>query len=555
MLRCFFLVLSVLTVHASDSFTQRSQSIIDVLPTANLSGGATSLGDEVLCLKDPKLLVNGTLDISPCLYQTGRFALLVELDGALRKRAVHNTLLLNYALLHVRHFILQVPANRRYTILLRTSDPHNRFLMQGGVYGQDLENVTLQLDGIMDFGACMPMDSANCRFRKEDYPGFSYDKKLANTVSMLQFTGMLNFKFTSSTRGRVVGGGEQWYGVMNILELGDERGTTKPIMFDMEGKRSYGLEISHISFEQAAYWTTYIWASDVHIHHSNVTARTLPPELPKPLEDPSEWLEQVVRTNAWNTDGFDVSGDNVHIHDCHIMVSDDCVANKGGKNWMVENLVASGAGLTVGSEGKADNVTFRNIVMDRTIRGIYIKTTASNVLYENILIKEGLMFPIWIGPPWQGLSGGCPLIFPFLPTGVSADLGALTHHSMNALCYADQTMRVTNITLRNVTVVKSFTTPIVLFGGHENYGVSMENVTVGETPSDERFPFTAKPECYNVTIQQESLTKPGQLFENCAPTAPVCTQVGIARQAFIPCCNQSNWNPKGPTPKEWWGVC
>ena len=67
---------------------------------------------------------------------------------------------------------------------------------------------------------------------------------------------------------------------------------------------------------------------------------------------------------------------------------------------LFENLTASGLGLTIGSIGAnenvncVNNVTFRNIVMPDTFKGIYIKSNPSdkgsavisNVLYSNITI-------------------------------------------------------------------------------------------------------------------------------------------------------------------------
>eukprot|EP00966_Prymnesium_polylepis_P060944 1413332-Prymnesium_polylepis.1 len=60
---------------------------------------------------------------------------------------------------------------------------------------------------------------------------------------------------------------------------------------------------------------------------------------------------------------WQIAGDYVHIHDGIIDVEDDCIGMKGGAHWLVENLAASGAGLSVGtlSWGRAvgPNVTFR----------------------------------------------------------------------------------------------------------------------------------------------------------------------------------------------------
>ena len=63
---------------------------------------------------------------------------------------------------------------------------------------------------------------------------------------------------------------------------------------------------------------------------------------------------------AFNTDGFDISsGSNIWVHDCTVWNQDDCFTivpiSKGGinadctENILVENINASGLGLTVGS--------------------------------------------------------------------------------------------------------------------------------------------------------------------------------------------------------------
>ena len=50
------------------------------------------------------------------------------------------------------------------------------------------------------------------------------------------------------------------------------------------------------------------------------------------------------------------------------------------ENWLVERVRASGLGLTVGSIGPSGehtcvrNVTFRDCVMDDTVKGIYMKS-------------------------------------------------------------------------------------------------------------------------------------------------------------------------------------
>ena len=84
--------------------------------------------------------------------------------------------------------------------------------------------------------------------------------------------------------------------------------------------------------------------------------------------------------------------------------------------------------MCVGSIGGGsfnDNITFRDIHMQNTDKGIYMKFrgggTVSNVLYENIVIDHSADFPIWIGPAQQSDSDElcaahpCSLCWPEVP--------------------------------------------------------------------------------------------------------------------------------------------
>ena len=73
------------------------------------------------------------------------------------------------------------------------------------------------------------------------------------------------------------------------------------------------------------------------------------------------------------------------------------------ENVLIENVKASGVGLSIGSiGGKAvRNITFRNVLMHHSSKGIYIKFrgsgskgSISNVLYENVLIDSPSSWPV-----------------------------------------------------------------------------------------------------------------------------------------------------------------
>lgn len=115
--------------------------------------------------------------------------------------------------------------------------------------------------------------------------------------------------------------------------------------------------------------------------------------------------------SAFNTDGFDVSGEYVHIHDCDIWNQDDCIAVKeDAQHMLFERINASGLGLTIGSIGSktVNNITFRDAYMHNTYKGIYMKFqdasspgSISNITYENIVIDNPEQWAIWIGPAQQ----------------------------------------------------------------------------------------------------------------------------------------------------------
>ena len=97
----------------------------------------------------------------------------------------------------------------------------------------------------------------------------------------------------------------------------------------------------------------------------------------------------IFNLDAFNTDGFDFAGRNIHIHDCNVWNQDDCftvqpIDSKGRnaqctENILIENVNASGLGLTVGAVHPSPNhncvrnVTFRNAYMHHTFKGIYEK--------------------------------------------------------------------------------------------------------------------------------------------------------------------------------------
>lgn len=173
--------------------------------------------------------------------------------------------------------------------------------------------------------------------------------------------------------------------------------------------------VEHLHFLNSPYWSTDFKDVDtVTIRHCDVAVRW------NAAADNHGALELA----AANTDGFDLAGRNVHIHDVNIWNQDDCVCVKNVKpgshrascteNWLVERVNASGLGLTIGSIGGSSepggmcvrNITFRDSTMHSTVKGLYLKArwllpneTAiiEDILYENITIDRPEQWAIWVG--------------------------------------------------------------------------------------------------------------------------------------------------------------
>ena len=294
---------------------------------------------------------------------------------------------------------------------------------------RDIESVIFQLDGTLVFDDNM-----------EDWPRESNGKVL----ECIHFYNIVNVTFTSSGVGVMDGQGERWWGLPGIGYL--LRGENRPRLFNVEDSKN--ILVENILFLNSPYWTFWVHGVDgLEVRFCEISARRS-----------NDDHHGIIEMTAFNTDGFDVSGRNVWIHDCVVWDQDDCIAVKGSsENMLFERITASGIGLTIGSIGNSivNNITFRDSFMHHTWKGIYMKFRGgdeekggriSNVLYENIYMESPEQFAIWIGPAQQSDSSilcaahPCSICWPQLQ-----DLGAQ--------CNMDQNFIYENITLRNITIV------------------------------------------------------------------------------------------------------
>jgi len=217
-----------------------------------------------------------------------------------------------------------------------------------------------------------------------------------------------------------------------------------------------------------------------------------------------------------NTDGIDPSGRDIWIHDCTIMNDDDSIAVKPcnpaacsnsdcSRNILVENMIMSGFGASIGSVPPhaavacVQNVTFRNLTMPGTGKGVYIKSNPScglengkpkrgiiaDITYEDISIQKPSWWAIWIGPqqqhePGTALGTKCALDYP-----------------ISKSCPTQGCVDFRNIMLKNITIQEPKLSPGVILGNSTNpmQNIVFDNVNVIKPGF---FPFEGKYKCTDV---------------------------------------------------------
>eukprot|EP00040_Diaphanoeca_grandis_P032516 m.197139 g.197139 ORF g.197139 m.197139 type:complete len:445 (+) comp32648_c4_seq1:21-1355(+) len=314
------------------------------------------------------------------------------------------------------------------------------FYLMGGILVANLSSVTLQFDGVLDFSSGPALLNAEEYIKR-------WPRQNNRVLECLHFETCRNVTFTSTNPdlGLIDGRGEKWWGIPGIGYLA--RTENRPRLFSIHS--STNILVENLFFKNSPYWTFWADGSDgLEVRFSKIDAR----------RDGSNHHD-VIDLTAFNTDGFDVTGNNVWIHDVSVWNQDDSICVKDGStNMLFERINASGLGLTIGSIGGStvDNITFRDSYMDHTAKGIYLKFRGpgriSNIVYENIYMDAPSQYAIWIGPAQQSDSRQpcaahpCSLCWPQIP---------------HAYCNATSGV-YENITLRNITVKNAQGSPGVL---------------------------------------------------------------------------------------------
>lgn len=269
------------------------------------------------------------------------------------------------------------------------------FYLDRGVHVQGLHDAIIEINGRLSFR----YDTTHARNNETG--------TVHRPISCLTFLNTKNVTLTSSsaTSGSIDGGGPKWWGIPYIGYI--QRQEDRPYLLLVN--HTEDMLIEHLLLQDAPYYTMKLSNVDgLEIHGVSIVNRRTR------AMSHSFW-----DLSAFNTDGIDVDGHNVYVHDVDIWTQDDCIAVKdhgsGGdgisSNMTFERIHASGLGLVIGSIGGSTvrNITFRDSYLYKTVKGIYMKFRGphyeggriEDVMFENITIESPLQWPIWIGPAQQ----------------------------------------------------------------------------------------------------------------------------------------------------------
>lgn len=325
--------------------------------------------------------------------------------------------------------------------------PNNTYHVMGGISSTGLVNVTISFEGTLVYSKSM-----------KAWPRSTPGSK-GKVLPCMKFEQATNLRLVGVEGGSLFdGNGAVWWGFPGIgyLLIGENR----PQLLVVD--HCTNVLVENVILKNSPYYSFLgTSAQGMEIRDSSVNAR-------RDNDDGHDILD----LTAFNTDGFDVTGRDVWIHDVTVWNQDDCVAVKdNSQNMLIERVNASGLGMTIGSIGGSlvRNITFRDIVMPHTFKGIYMKFRSSgvieDVLYENITMYDVEQYPIWIGPAQQSDSSDlcaahpCSLCWPLL--------------APYAQCNCPEQAFYRNITLRNIQVLGSKNSPGVIMA---NSSCPMTNI-------------------------------------------------------------------------------
>jgi hypothetical protein len=337
--------------------------------------------------------------------------------------------------------IVLVPDGKQYSLF-------------GGVLADDKHHFTLDVAGSLHFvhdRFVWPKHVSPSTFFNTTYqPGISFvncthfrltsTSKTRAKVQVDRKRNLVRLVDSDTHRGGIVNGnGKGWWNDVIAGRIHEHEYTRPRLIHIIECE---DVLVEDLTLLNSPYWTLTIEAVRGEVRNVNVivdrelqaqlyakyddsstsiTASSPSVDFPVPIDDLPDWVGRKMRQpQDLNTDGVDPIGKDIWIHDCIIQNADDSIAVKPSKrgrhytripdctsNITMSNLILTGFGASVGSVGPikshncVDHITFRNITMPGTAKGIYIKSNGAscinqssqitNILYENVDIIE----PYW----------------------------------------------------------------------------------------------------------------------------------------------------------------
>eukprot|EP00041_Stephanoeca_diplocostata_P033862 m.1129577 g.1129577 ORF g.1129577 m.1129577 type:complete len:478 (-) comp24420_c0_seq11:3449-4882(-) len=378
------------------------------------------------------------------------------------------------------------------------------FYINGGIVAQNKHNLTLRIDGILS--AVPDFD----KWPKQVGGAYAHIFDASN-CSFLTITG----------KGMVDGQGKAWwdryvFGPCGFLQKKPCAHRPKAIYVEdctdvlVEGiisknSPSFNIDLNQVLRAEVRYVT--ITTEREHIQRLKAHLRTVAPPAPTP------GFPNGLQPEDLNTDGIDPSGRDVWIHHVVIYNDDDSIAVKPSKatstfgpcseNMLIEDSIISGFGLSIGSvppnvdHNCVRNITFRNISMPKTGKGVYVKSNPecspgataeiTDITYEDIRMDKPEWWAVWIGPqqqqePGSKLGDKCSLEYP------------IQDH-----CPTQGCVTFTNITLRNINITDPILSPGIILGNSTNpmKNIVFDNVVATFDNVLPIFPYGADYKCEN----------------------------------------------------------
>ena len=391
------------------------------------------------------------------------------------------------------------------------------FYFLGGIIVENKTDVTFQIDGMLravpDFDAWAV--------------GYENDHQYNHVIV---FQGCKGVTITSSVGGLsgFDGQGKKWWNEYTIGKSG--HGKKRPKMLVFKESENILVEKIHLinspSFNLLLSDVLHAEVRFVRIDTDKAMRGEETPRVSDSRSIKTSWLQ----FEDLNTDGVDPQGVDIWVHDCYIRNDDDSIAVKPTdstsglygpctENILIEDTTLIGVGASIGSvPPHADhncvrNVTFRNISMPNTGKGVYIKSNPScgregnvtgeisGITYEDIRIDNPLWWPIWIGPQQQHEPN-------WTPAQAAADC-SLTY-PLNPNCPTQGCVTFANITLKDILITNPVMSPGVVLGNATNpmKNIVFDNVKV-QNPGT--FPFLKTYRCAHANIIEKNGVSPSLL--------------------------------------------